>query len=61
MVLSVLTEAIIAFIKWKMKVGDRAEFYAEATEARRTLPGKKVTLQGINQVLREPNAQKLRS
>lgn len=61
MVLSVLTEAIIAFIKWKMNVGSRADFYAEATEARRTLPGKKVTLQSINQFLREPVAQKLRS
>jgi len=54
-----LKEAIIAFIKWKMKLGTREEFYAEAVEARRTLPGKKVTLQGINQVIRESNGMKL--
>lgn len=61
MVLTSFTEAIIAFIKWKMKLGSRDEFYAEVTEARRTLPGKKVTLQTLNQVLRESSGMKLRS
>lgn len=61
MVLTSFQEAIIAFIKWKMNVGNRQEFYAAVTEARRTLPGKKVTLQGINQVLREAATMKLRS
>jgi hypothetical protein len=56
-----LKEAVIAFIKWKMKLGTREEFYAEAVEARRTLPGKKFTLQTINQVLRESNGMKLLS
>ena len=61
MVLLAFQEAIISFIKWKLKVGTREEFYGAVTEARRTLPGKKVTLQSLNQVLREPNAMKLRS
>lgn len=54
-----LKEAIIAFIKWKMKLGTREEFYAEAVEARRTLPGKKFTLQNFNQIIRESNGMKL--
>lgn len=48
-----LTEAIIAFIKWKLKAGTREEYYGAVTAARRRLPGKKVTLQEINQVIRE--------
>lgn len=56
-----LQEAIIAFIKWKMKMGTRDDFYGEMTAARRRLPGKKVTLQTINQVIRESNGMKLRS
>jgi hypothetical protein len=58
-ILDTLKEAVIAFIKWKMKLGQREEFYAEMIEARRTLPGKRVTLQTINQVLRESNGFKL--
>lgn len=54
-----LQEALIAFAKWKTGTGSRQEFYAEATEARRT--PKKVTLQRINQVIRESNGMKLRS
>jgi len=54
-------EAIIAFIKWKLKEGTRQEFYAAIAEGRRTLNGKKVTLQGVNQVIRESESQKLRS
>lgn len=54
-----LKEAVIAFIKWKMKLGTREEFYAEAVEARRTLPGKKFNLQTINQILRESTGMKL--
>lgn len=56
-----LKEAVIAFIKWKMKLGTREEFYAEAVEARRTLPGKKFTLQTINQIIRESTGMKLLS
>jgi len=56
-----LQEAIIAFIKWKMKLGTRDDYIAEKINARRRMPNKKVTLQSINQVIREPNAQKLRS
>lgn len=54
-------EAIIAFIKWKAKSGPRTEYYAAKVEARRRMPKKKVTLQGISQVLRESEAMKLRS
>lgn len=58
---TVLQETIIAFIKWKLKLGDANSYYAELTEARRSLPKKKVTLQGISQVIRESEAQKVRS
>ena len=54
-------EAIISFIKWKSKLGSRDEYIAEKISARRRMPKKKVTLQGINQVIRESEAQKLRS
>jgi len=50
---TVLQEAIIAFIAWKFKFTDRTPFYAAAVEGRRALPGKKVTLQRVNQVIRE--------
>jgi len=58
---TVLTEAIIAFIAWKMKLAPREIFYAEAVEARRSLPKKRATLQEINQVIRESESMKLRS
>lgn len=53
MVETALQESIIAFIEWKMKVGTEQAYYARALEARRRLPGKRVTLQTINQVIRE--------
>lgn len=56
-----LQEAIIAFIAWKAKLAPRDEYIAEKINARRRMPNKKVTLQTINQVIREPNAMKLRS
>lgn len=56
-----LQEAIIAFIKWKLKLGSREEFYAAAIEGRRSLPKKKAILQTINQVIRESDGFKLRS
>lgn len=56
-----LQEAVIAFIEWKLKIAPRELYYAAATVARRRMPGKKVTLQGINQVIRESQAMKLRS
>jgi hypothetical protein len=55
-----MQEAIIAFIKWKDKMGTREEFIAEAIKARRRMPKKIVRLQHINQVLRESESQKLR-
>jgi len=56
-----LQEAIIAFIKWKMKMGERAEYYAALTSGRRRLANKRVTLQRIAQVLREDGGMKLQS
>ncbi len=56
-----MQEAVIAFIKWKLKVGSRDEFYGAVVEGRRSLPKKKVELQTINQVIRESQAFKLRS
>lgn len=56
-----LQEAIIMFIRWKMKLAKREEFFAEAIAARRRLNNKKVILQTLNQVLRESNGMKLRS
>jgi hypothetical protein len=50
---TVLQEAIIAFIKWKAKLGPEIDFYNRLTEARRSMPNKKVTLQGIAQVIRQ--------
>jgi hypothetical protein len=54
-------EAIISFIKWKSKQGSRDEYIAEKINARRRMPNKKVSLQRINQILRESEAMKLRS
>lgn len=54
-------EAIISFIKWKVKQGTRQEYMAEKIGARRRMPKKKTTLQVINQVIRESESQKLRS
>lgn len=54
-------EAVIAFIEWKMKLNTDQNFYARSIEAQRSTPGKRVSLQVINQVLREPNGMKLRS
>lgn len=54
-------EAIVAFIKWKSKQGAREEYIAEKINTRRRMPKKKVSLQKINQILRESEAQKLRS
>lgn len=56
-----LNEAIIAFIKWKLKLGTVDDYTREVLKARRRMPKKKVTLQSINQVVRESNGMKLRS
>lgn len=50
---TVLQEAIIAFILWKKKLGPEIDFYNRLTEARRSMPKKRVTLQGIAQVIRQ--------
>lgn len=48
-----LQEAVISFIAWKLKLASAQEFYGEMTKARRRLPGKKITLQEVNQFIRE--------
>lgn len=48
-----LQEAVIAFIAWKLKLGTAQEFYGEVIKSRRRLPGKKITLQELNQFIRE--------
>jgi len=61
MVLTSMQEAVIAFIEWKLKIAPRELYIAAKTEARRRMPNKKVTLQQINQVVRESQGMKLRS
>jgi len=61
MVETALQEAVIAFIEWKLKIAPREMYIAAKIEARRRKPGKKVTLQTINQVIRESDGFKLRS
>lgn len=61
MVLTALQEAVIAFIEWKMKIAPRELYIAAKVEARRRMPNKKVTLQQINQIVREANSMMLRS
>ncbi len=56
-----LQEAVIAFMEWKFKLNTDQNYYARVIEAQRSLPGKRVDMAAINQILREPNGQKLRS
>lgn len=56
-----LQEALIAFIKWKLKMGSQQEFYAAWTEGRRALPEKRITLQEVNQVIRSAHGFKIKS
>jgi len=56
-----MQEAIIAFIKWKLKLGTEQSYYAECVKARRRMPKKKFVLQSINEVLREATGQYLKS
>lgn len=48
-----LQEAVIAFIAWKFKLAPETDYYNRCIEARRRLPGKKVSWSTVNQVLRE--------
>lgn len=61
MIETALREAVIAFIEWKMKLAPEKSYYDRAIEARRRLPGKKITLQNINQVIREATGMYLKS
>lgn len=52
-------EAVIAFIKWKLRLGSEDEYYNRVKEARRKI--KPLTLQEINQALREGNSFKIKA
>lgn len=56
-----LQEALIAFLEWKNKVNTELNFYARFREGRRSLPNKRITLQNINQSIRENHGFKLKS
>jgi hypothetical protein len=56
-----MQEAIVAFVKWKLKLATPQDYYAELTKARRRMPNKKFILQSFNEVIRRADAQKLRS
>lgn len=58
---TLLQEALIAFIEWKLKLGTDRDYYGRCVEARRRMNNKKITLQLINQVIRESNGFKLRA
>ncbi len=58
---TLLQEALIAFIEWKLKLGTDRDYYGRCVEARRRMNNKKITLQTINQVIRESNGMKLRA
>lgn len=55
----VCQEAVIAFIKWKFKMGTEQEFYNRLIEARRKL--KPITLQEIEQAIRENQKYSLKA
>ncbi len=56
-----LQEAVIAFIEWKLKLGTEESFYARAREGRRSLENKRVTMQQINDVIRQSGGMFLKS
>lgn len=56
-----LVEAVIAFIEWKMKLNTEQNFYARFTEGRRSLPNKRVTLQELNQAIRQNSGYKIKN
>ncbi len=61
MIETCLAEAVMAFIEWKFKLGTEQNFYARFKEGRRSLPGKRFTLQEANQAIRENAGYKLKS
>lgn len=56
---TVCQEAVIAFIKWKFKMGTEQEYYSRLIEARRKL--KPVTLQELQQAIRENQKYSLKA
>lgn len=58
---SYMNEAIIAFIKWKLKTGSYQEWVGAQIIARRGMPKKKFILQSFSQVIRDSQGMKLRS
>lgn len=61
MIETCLAEAIITFIRWKFKLATENEFYARFKEGRRSLPGKRFSLQEANQAIRENAGYKLKA
>ncbi len=55
-----LVEATIAFIEWKMKLNTEQNFYARFIEGRRALPNKRVTVQELNNMIRNPHGYKIK-
>lgn len=60
MIETCLSEAVIAFIEWKFKLGTEQNFYARFKEGRRSLPGKRFSLQEANQAIRENHGFKMK-
>lgn len=56
-----MQEALISFIKWKLKLAPAQEFYDAAIEGRRSLPRKRAHLQVINEVIREATGMYLKA
>lgn len=58
---SILQECIIAFMAWQFKKDTRDNFYGCCVEARRSMPGKRVELSKINEVIRQTVGQYLKA
>ena len=56
-----MVEAVIAFIAWQEKLNTEQNFYNWYKVGRGSLPGKKRTLQDINQAIRENHGYKIKN
>lgn len=56
-----MVESVIAFLEWKKKLNTEQNYYARVIEGRRSLEHQKVTLQKVNQVIREAHGMKLKA
>lgn len=60
-VFTCMQEAVIAFIKWKLKLGTETDYYNAVKLGRTSLPKSKFILQSFNQVTRDSSGFKVRS